>query len=56
MGTVTVQWLHPVYVLKAQLTGFVKGLDGDVREKVKVASKISGRMELPSAEMGKIIG
>lgn len=33
----------------------MEGLDGDVREKVKVASKISGRMELSSAEIGKII-
>lgn len=41
-----------VCILMAQLTRFVKGLDGGVRERqVKPASKVSGRIELPPAEM-----
>lgn len=44
-----------VCILMAQLTRFVKGLDGGVRERqVKPASKVSGRIELPPAEMAKL--
>ena len=49
--TVTAEWLYFVCILKAQATGSVKGLDGDIRKRsVKPDSKVSGKIELLSAE------